>query len=451
MGTNGKDVATWQSVGEAAAGGGEEPRPQPATDDASAVERSSNTQRLSSRTDANGGIDDHADPSAVTPFPGLTAVAEIDWLELAGCVEWDNSREDRFFRLEQVMQAAREAKREQPYALAGHSLNVFGAGMGTGRQARLPYRVEWAGVTLGFADRPAPRRNLNNVYIKIPGRACLLLGALQARDAGHAMIADLGGKLMDEWIRRIDLCLDVTDLDLREELFPAFLEERFITTAVNWNPWMGKGGPTGFSVGRGSRASLNVYDKRFDAFNRQTEDYQLAMIDRRWGGRIPDAATRVEYEIRKSWLDEYGYRDADTVLRDLGSIVWKLCGADSRTLFRMTSEMVDREGKHQSRAESMPLWAWLMSEMVKGFGVSARSLKPIRRGAMCHKRAFGMVKGLLTGVAAQRGVPCDSLEDAVAVLRTLHEANWASDEDWRSAWEFKARKLGTLDSVMAFP
>jgi hypothetical protein len=447
----GMNGMTWDSIGEAAAGGGEEPRPQPATDAASAVERSSNTQRLSSRIDAYGGLDEGTDSPSVTPFPGLTAVAAIDWIEVGGCAEFSPSREDRFFRLEEVMRAAREAKQEQPYALAGHSLNVFGTGMGTGRQARLPYRLEWAGVTLAFADRPAPKRNLYNVYIKIPGHACLLLGARQARDAAHAMLADLGGKLMDEWVRRIDLCLDIRGLDLRDELFPSFMEERFITNAVSWNPWMGKGGPTGFSIGRGGRTSLNVYDKLLDSLTRQPEDYRQAMIDRRWGGQLPAAATRIEYQIRKPWLDEYGYRDADTVLRDLGSIVWKLCGADARTLFRMTTEAVDREGKHQSRAETSPLWAWLMAEMVKGIGVPTRELKPIRRSAMCYERAYRAVRGYLAGVAAYRGVPCDDVEDAVEVFRTLEVTAQGTAEGWRRVWEDKARKAGTLDSVTSFP
>ena len=381
----------------------------------------------------------------------MSAVAAIDWWDSAGRIAWDDAHNPVMSRLEEVYSLARETKQEQPFALAGKPLFVMSNGMGAGNQPRMTYRLEWGGVTVGLADRPSDKRNAYNFQLKVSGTACLLWGLEAVRATVLAMIEELGGTLRDEWVRRIDVCLDVAGLDLRTDLLPAFMEERFITSALNWNPWFGKGGPTGFTIGRGGRVTLNVYDKRLDATTRQSPDYFRAMIDRRWGGVLPETATRLEYQIRKAWLDAHGFTTANVVLTGLPYLVLVLTSENSRPFFRLTADAVDRENKHQSRATTLPLWRSLVSALQSWSGEPGEPPRRIERGQMSLKRAYTMVRSMLAKAAALRGEVCLNIEDGVEVFRKLESLCDGGPAAWERLWSDHARKLGTLDAVMAFP
>lgn len=431
--------------GEGRAAGGD-PAPQagcpltgPQPGDDPALERRSNTPGLSSQSIESVNLPD-----------GVSAVAAIDnWIS-AGRIAWDGAHHPAMTRLEEVYRLARDTKQQQPFALAGKPLFVFENGMGAGRQSRLTYRLEWGGVTIGIADRPADKRNVYNFQLQVSGTACLLWGLESVREIAFAMVEELGGTLRDEWTRRIDICLDLPGLDLRSELLPAFMEERFITSALNWNPWSGKGGTTGFSVGRGGSVTLNVYDKLVESATRKSPDYYRAMIDRRWGGIIPSAATRLEYQARKPWLDAHGFTTADAVLKGLPNIV-HLLTAESRPLFRMTADRVDRENKHQSRASTLPLWAVLLEVLQRWTGEPGEPPPRIERGLISLKRVYTTVRSMLAKAAAMRGEVCENIEDGIEVFRKLEALCDGTADAWERLWSDHARKLGTLDSVTSFP
>lgn len=412
-------------------------------DDVPALERLSNTQGPSS----------HPEGGESESLPeGMRGIASVDWWDSAGRVEWVEqdtpARED----LERAFTMARELKVDQPLVLAGQSLLLKPNGMGSGNQPRLPFRLELkSGITVGLAFRPSEKRNVYNFHLKIPGAACLLWGWREVRQQVAAILDALGGQLVDEWVRRIDLCFDVQGLDLRQELLPAFVEERFVTSAHQWNPWGGRDGATGFSVGRGGRVVLNVYDKRLEATRRQKPDYLAGMIQRRWGGVIPHAATRIEFQVRKQWLDQYRLTSADLVESNLASIFAILTSEEGRSYFRMTADRVDRENKHQSRAATLPLWSALMADMQRQLGISGERLPPLERGGMDLKRDYGILRGILAKVAAIKGEACLCLDDAVDVLRRLDSHCGGSPEAWERIWSDKARGFGTLDAVMTFP
>ena len=452
--------------------GDERSRGPDADNNRSAVERPSNTQLLSSQinlpqinlpctTNTNlplsqiSFLPPHNPPTPPPEFSpalpdGIQVVTSIDWLTTAGMIAWDAMSELEFQGLERAYREAYQLKQPQPYTLAGCPLFVHSTGMGTGKQSRLNYRLNWAGVTIGFADRPAPKRNQYNFQLQVPGKPCLLIGAREARQKALDMIGELNGSLMEEWVRRVDICIDVVGLDLKEELLPAFNEKRFVTSATTWNSYDGKDGTTGFSMGSSSRVRLNVYDKRHEASTKQSNDYLRGMIDRRWGGELPKQATRIEFQIQKQWLDGYGYRDADSVLVGLPDIMHKLTGDGSRAFVRFTESMVDRENKHQSRAETLPVWRNIIKEAQRQLGEPQHELKPIQRGSISNKRSHRVIRGLLTQLAATRGEAIENFDDALEQLRKLEAMEGDGDEAWADTWERKAREAGTLDAVTDF-
>ena len=327
---------------------------------------------------------------------------------------------------------------------------LYPKGMGTGKQSRLEYRLEYAGITVAASSRDKADRKLSNFYYKIPGEVCLLMGAAEARKIVQEIAASLGGVLTDEWVRRIDVCCDLADVNLREELMVAFDQGHFLSTAKQWNAWDGSRGKTGFTVGSRGRVLLNVYDKLLDTFSRHDGVYQMAMKERRWGGMIPTAATRVEYQLGGEWLRALGLKTTETVLNSLASVVAKVSGRPPHAFFCMTDRDPDSANHHQSRAGVLPTWARIIDTMQRLAGTPGPALCPLERGKATLKQSWSMARAYLVSAAAQLGHVIENLDDAKNVLGLLAERNDYSDADLFDRWSAKARKLGTLDDVLRF-
>lgn len=365
-------------------------------------------------------------------------------------VQWDvTTGREAFWRLFQIREEASKEHHPVPLNLAGHCLLLHQAGIGSGNQSRLEYRMEWSGVTIAVSSRDEATRQLSNFYCKIPGEACLVVGFDEARRVITEILAALGGVVVDEWVRRLDLCLDLPGVNLREQLIDPFEQGHFVKTAKFWNSWNGADGKTGFTVGTAPRLKLNVYDKLVDV-RRHDGIYQLAMKNRRWAGMLPEAATRVEYRIGGEWLRSYGLNTADRVLSSLPEIVARVACRPPHAFFCMTDRDPDTEHHHQSRACVLPLWGQIVDTMQSLAGVPRERLRPLERMEATLKRVWSMVRGFLTIAGAKYGRIVESLEDAMEVLRLLHQHNDGSDEDWFARWEAKARKFGTLEEVLRF-
>jgi hypothetical protein len=394
----------------------------------------------------------HLQGSQVIPFGPLEATFAIDWLEIAGCILWDDATSrEQFWRLDQIQLAARETRKPQVVNIGMMEGLLHGQGMGGGQQSHLEYRFEWRDILFAISSRREPTRQLSNFYLKITGEPCLIVGAYEARKIIQEVITSLGGVIVDEWPRRIDVCLDLPGVSVTEELQPAFEQAQFLTVAKQWNSFDGREGKTGFKVGSRARLQCNVYDKLRDSMNNHNCVYHRAMIDRRWNGLIPKHATRVEYQMKRAWLSNYGgIRTVDEALSRMGDIVAKLVSHDHLPFFCLTTTKPDRANKHQSRAEVLPLWDRIVSTMIARAGDRMEELRPIKRNEITAKKAYQMVRGFLTTVASQWGYPVESLEDGIEVLKELYRRNDGIAADWELRWEAKARKAGTYDDIASF-
>ncbi|MDZ4683591.1 MAG: hypothetical protein SH850_00795, partial [Planctomycetaceae bacterium] len=379
------------------------------------------------------------------------ATFAIDWWETAGIVDWDMTvAKDQFARLHDQLRKAVEAKTPLPFDLPGYSCILHERGMGSGRDSRREFRIEYCGITIGLSTRECSKRQLYNFSCLVPGNACLLVGAAESRKIVQDIVTLLGGTITDEWVRRLDLCLDVPGLSLRDELLPAFEAGQMTTTATRWNSWDGKKGKTGFSVGSRPRLKLNCYDKLLDTIEKQNGVYQVAMQERRWNGVVPEAATRLEYQIGKEWLDVYGLTDAEYALGSMADIVAKLVEKEPRRFFCLLSRKPDRANHHQSREELLPVWAELIQVMLARAGEPSGPLRPIPRFGASLANVWARVRGGIVTASAMRGVYLGSLADAQNTLEWMHGQHGGSDDDWESRYLKRARELGTLDETVSF-
>lgn len=340
--------------------------------------------------------------------------------------------------LDAVYEKAREQRKAVPWDMANMTALVHPTGMPVGNKSWLKYRVEFAGIEIGISDRHSSGRKNANYRLQAPGESCLMVGLLGILDFQDSVIRELGGQLVDSWLQRADFCADLPGVSIYDYLLPAFKNTHFLTTTPRWNTHTGHGGDTGFSF-HSKGLTLNVYDKLKEV-QCKGDIYKQAMLQYRWGGQLPKAATRIEWQTRKPWLGTDSIRSRSDLISLLGNIVARLTGANSRQIVRFTTASPDRKNCNQGRAKTDPRWAEINQAFQMGFPEGIKPLPQLQRSGITGDQLVKIAVGCLTKAAAQQGIQIHSVEEAVAFLKR-HSPN---DAKWHQSWETHAIKLGIM-------
>ena len=221
------------------------------------------------------------------------------------------------------------------------------------------------------------------------GEICLYNGATLCLKDGRDFIESLGGIIRKEKLSRVDIALDMPGVGM-DEFFAAFNEKRYISRIKSHGFTESNGLTLKFGE---SPLLLRIYDKLAETKKCANSLKAFAMQDRRWGGKIPDKAIRVEFELRRDALKERGIDSVDDYFTKRADLVNYLV----RGWFRFTTESVDRENKNQSRAEVLPLWKDVQTAFESWAGSPVGcSLEPLNLEAVdvsqCFKQALGVIK-----------------------------------------------------------
>lgn len=383
--------------------------------------------------------------------PVSKPVFAIDWLTTRGLIRWDGEESEQWRRdLFKAQAEAAKTRQDVLFWIDGKRVNIRARGMGNGNQSRLKYSFEWQGVVVGISFDEVKDRKKNNFQLTVSGVPCLLVGATKAREKVIQMIGKMGGVVCDEWVARLDMCLDVPGLSIDDWMYDSYLQGKFKTSFHDWRPYEGRSGCTGFSFGSVNRLQLGIYDKRREVVNKKREDYLLAMISQRWGGEFPDTAIRIEYRVAREWLRYYEMDTVKEVLRRIPDIVDKVCGTAKRPCFCFTDVPVDRKNKHQSRAGVDSRWQSLVDVMKQQAGHPSEPLCHVDRSQYKEERAIQMILGYALNGAARMGECIDSIDDLVEWLSKMFSRNCVFDNDISMAWEKRAKKYGTYDELTRF-
>jgi hypothetical protein len=131
------------------------------------------------------------------------------------------------------------------------------------------------------------------------------------------------------------------------------MRDRAITKAMKgamyWRGVPGTESSTGFDVGTDTK--LRVYDKLVEVGSDPTK--AAVMIERRWGGAVPECATRVEFQLRRDSLKEnWQVTSVEDLFQKAHAIVEWL----TQKWFRLSEEF-DRENRNHDSAVTCDLWA----------------------------------------------------------------------------------------------
>jgi len=224
------------------------------------------------------------------------------------------------------------------------------------------------GMKFGIGRRDQAQRPNGNVRVEISSTCLMLNGGLDVVWAEVLkLVGDWGGEVEWSAVSRVDMCVDLPNVETQELQDP--FAGRWYTCRSNDNEAYHRGERrTGFSIGRGD-VRLRVYDKLLEC----SEDlYKYEIVkETRWGGEVPNAATRVEFQLRRGFLKEFQIDTVEDYLKGRRSV--------SRYLTREWFRMTLGADKRSDRRKVLPLWERIAVSFEEWSGGEGEVLRRTRR------------------------------------------------------------------------
>lgn len=277
-----------------------------------------------------------------------------------------------------------------------------------------PWVLATNGWTLSLMDREKPIGETPNVRIHVGSMVLMAFGLEEVYRMARGVVESMGGEIIGEKLSRIDPCLDVLGVPVTEFVQP-FASGQVVRRGKKCGVFWDGSDPTGLTVGRGA-VMLRIYDKLAEC--EQSGPKFDVLLQMRYGGEIPAAATRVEFQLRRKVLKELSIETVSDWIAKRASVLDYL----TAHWFRLTSEEVDRE--NTQRAGPSSLWQRVCEGFSSWAGVALlpavrdRVKRQVLEVGGLMRQAFGCV----TSAAAVRGRLVSSWGDMVRFLMDQVEA-----------------------------
>ncbi len=270
---------------------------------------------------------------------------------------------------------------------SGHIVKVRRSGFRA--MTMLAYVIEMDGWTIAFSDGPKGPDKMLMCHLSVPGQPCLYRGIASILAEFEEILMGLGVSVLRESIQRADLCADVVGLSMRQVVLD-WLQGKCIKRGENWS-LRGRddlNGSETLTVGDRDRVQCQFYDKVQETKN--DEKRRQFMIAKRWGGELPDEATRVEFSIAGQVLKELGIRNRSDLVK-LPEVVGYLV----TKWIRFAENAVDRT--NTTRAATARWWKTVAGLFEAWAG---RWMEPAKREPVEPERATNLGKQAAGVIAA---------------------------------------------------
>jgi hypothetical protein len=341
----------------------------------------------------------------------------VDTLHVAIYGEWEGSAWESLVSLLSESQAdAQEAG--EPVTLEGpdgqrlllkehgHKHGIF-----------CPWSLQWDGITLDIANHPECSEHSLNVWVEIGSIALMELGHREAWGQVVGLLTTLGLRIKRAVPSRVDVCVDLPGVDVGE-LVSRAVDKRRIARARKWAYYENGLRWSGFQCG--TDVQCRAYDKALELRER-TDPRKLEVIqEKRWGGKIPETATRVEFQLRRDPLREQF--DVQSV-EDLFAKLPAICVWLTQEWLRLTDDKPDRDNGNEDRTPAGAVWQ-KVGEAFKAWtgAVVAEVAKRVKRCPV-PGRLMDQARGCLESVMAVMGImPLDADEFVSAAGQVMRAA-----------------------------
>ncbi len=353
---------------------------------------------------------------------GPSDAGGCDYLETSHYGGWDRSKFEELARhLDEKKEETQRLRQTHGKGWAvfeapeGELMLVEPFGIAGGCPCRWVLKIPGQ-VTISIVDRPEYIEGKPSVRVSIPSAPCMAHGEENILARVNCILRSLGfEEVQPSGLSRVDVCVDLAGV-CTDEVTRAFERGERIKLADNAQTFEKGNRKTGFVVGSGDACKMRIYDKELET--RHDPEKREIMRERRWGGVVPERATRIEFQLRRRWLSKhFGIKTLADWREKRAEVVAYL----TERWFRMTDGVVDADNKNHQRAEVSSIWQRVQKAFAAVFGEScAAFLKPLTRPPKASEPLVVQALGCLSSAIAL-GVDPDEEPNEPALLRALHE------------------------------
>ncbi|MDB5295720.1 MAG: hypothetical protein JWO31_1703 [Phycisphaerales bacterium] len=267
--------------------------------------------------------------------------------------------------------------------------------LGVGKDRRtLDWDLRYNGIRVCLKRESSHGNGPPSGIVEIDGEACLRRGGWQCWKDVLGFVSALGGDVIRETMSRVDMCLDLPGQPT-EPFLTAHAEGRFVTRAKKWTLFGGSDVSLYFGT---HPLQFFIYDKLAQVTTKKAALVPL-MAERRWGGAVPPAATRVEYRLGRAALASRGVTTVDSYFTFRSEIAGYLTSKWLRLVAAIPSK------GNESRAKLLPLWTMVAAGYAEwtGAAVTAAKLKPVPVPVASPDNLMKQVVGIYVTLAARAG------------------------------------------------
>lgn len=275
----------------------------------------------------------------------------------------------------------------------------------------------------------ATARNSPNVYVSLASTALWAMGVVDAVDQVILDLASLGGSVYRVVPSRLDLCADY-QLSASPSL-PFFKNHAVARSRAQSSFELAGVLETFYSGAPGAPVRLRIYDK-----SKEIKKSGKLWFGELWGIEEPENVWRIEYQMRRAPLKQFGINSIDDLTEKIGGL-WSYL---SENWFSLRLQDNDQ----QNRRSLLPWWADVQ-EQQKEFGPAIRlrrGMGPINPASaswlVCH------ISGCLASFAAKIGAT-DFL-DAINQLNNEMHVYWF-DKDFKGEVCKRSIKLAQTPNI----
>ena len=388
---------------------------------------------------------DESGPPSVTNRGVPKFQGSEDTIELAAYIKWDNEWADVCRLLDECKAAAAEEGEGEAgfFDLGGWECEVMPNGSKSGKSG--PYRayvIHAVGLRFEFGRASEPKGDCPNGKIIAGSLACMQLGAAGVLALAKEFIEAMGGVLVANKVSRIDGAIDLPGVNVSEFIDP-WQQGRTLCRATR-HKLEGEHGRHQ-TLYLGQDPMVRFYDKLAELRNKPDAAKQAFLIANRWGGTIPEHATRVEFQLRRDALKSMTFVGALGEEMRIDSLedylqcregVWRyMC-----RWFRLTQEVVDEN--HRDRATTLPLWL----DVEESFAAWASSpAKAITRAKRTPSADLAGLRAQSLGcMIAEAAATCDRFDGRgqfihLAATAAKEAIESVGEEDLQRKWLKKRR------------
>lgn len=400
-----------------------------------------------------------------------------DWFELMLYLRWDPARlEEVSEHLDAVKESVAEGKGDGwTHSLPGSGglwkVEPHGCRLGDARKGPiLRWKFSRDGIVFGLTRRPDPHKTLPSGFVRMTGDVLIAHGDAQALWLQvKEWFREMGAEVVTAKVSRVDMCVDLPNVRV-EDFVDAYHADQFITRTkrsrqhakhvdhgaqditledeedaektIPVEAYRSGRKWTGLRFGAGTQC--RIYDKLAECRDLAKRAW---LAKRRWGG-MPDDATRVEFQLRRSFLTAEKCKPEDDGKLDRPVI------DTVEDYFAHRAELADYlcskwlkffepgfDPRQPSRGTTLAIWQRVAEDFKTWTGdPRPRRFLPMQRSKMPVEDLVKQAKGCMESAAARCGLFVEKADDLFYF--TLEQLTPLYDEDEDLA-EKVAKKMKT--------